>query len=68
MDLQAVPRRIAHPTKDEVRTVGRTAGQFWFMIDGKYSIEDIAYLLSVVDDEQVKQAVQALCERGWIRF
>jgi len=54
--------------RDELRTVGRTAWQFWFLIDGKLSIEDIAYLLSVVDDKEVEQAVQTLQERRWIGF
>ena len=68
MDFQAIPRKIAEPQREEVRALEPLERKVWISVNGRKSIEHIAYMHNIVDDAKVEQVIRALQERGWIDF
>jgi hypothetical protein len=68
MDLQAIPKKVAQPAQDELRALTSLTRQCWFLVDGRKTINHLAYMLEITDDATVEQVIQVLQEKQWIRL
>lgn len=71
MDLYAIPKKSTkEPTRDELLALSRRERQFWFQVDERHHLEDIARLLNIpnAQDALLEEIVTKFERNGWIRF
>lgn len=68
MDFQAIPNKIAQPTRDELMALTSLEQQCWMLIDGRTTLNQLVYFLNISDATVMEKIITNFQHQNWIRL
>ena len=68
MDFRAIPNKIAHPVRDELVALTSLEQQCWMLIDGRTTLNQLAYFLNIADAATLEKIINKFPNKDWIRL
>jgi hypothetical protein len=69
MNLQSVPIPIAQPSKEDLRLLSFEERQCWLLLDGRKTLEDLAWHLDIPNRQDVRiyRMILKFVRKEWLR-